>query len=82
MDMPATIDALVQAANTTPLSIVIIGVGPADFSSMKALDGDGKVLRDTHRRVSTRDMYVLVGDVLIRCASVRNSYICRSGTLS
>lgn len=59
MDMPATIEALVQAANTVPLSIVIIGVGPADFSSMNALDGDGKVLRDSRGRVSTRDMLVL-----------------------
>lgn len=58
MDMPATIESLVQAANTTPLSIVIIGVGPADFSSMNALDGDGKVLRDSCGRVSTRDMLV------------------------
>lgn len=61
--MPATIDALVQAANTTPLSIVIIGVGPADFSSMNALDGDGKVLRDSRGRTSTRDMYVRLTSV-------------------
>jgi hypothetical protein len=60
MDMPTTIDTLVQAANTTPLSIVIIGVGPADFSSMNALDGDGKVLRDSRGRPSTRDMCVLL----------------------
>ncbi|GAB9476148.1 Copine [Globisporangium polare] len=60
MDMPATIEALVQAANTVPLSIVIIGVGPADFSSMNALDGDGKVLRDSRGRVSTRDIVQFV----------------------
>lgn len=56
MDMPETIDALVHASNTTPLSIVIIGVGPADFSSMTALDGDGKKLRDSRGHVSSRDM--------------------------
>uniref|UniRef100_K3WYR8 C2 domain-containing protein n=1 Tax=Globisporangium ultimum (strain ATCC 200006 / CBS 805.95 / DAOM BR144) TaxID=431595 RepID=K3WYR8_GLOUD len=60
MDMPTTIDTLVQAANTTPLSIVIIGVGPADFSSMNALDGDGKVLRDSRGRPSTRDIVQFV----------------------
>lgn len=39
MDMQPTIDAVV-AASGLPLSIVIVGVGSADFSSMDTLDAD------------------------------------------
>ncbi|KAG1707360.1 hypothetical protein DVH05_026552 [Phytophthora capsici] len=60
MDMQGTIDALVEASHTSPLSIVIIGVGPADFSSMVALDGDGGRLRASNGRVSTRDIVQFV----------------------
>ena len=42
--MPATIAAIV-AASRLPISIIIIGVGSADFSSMAALDADGKLLK-------------------------------------
>lgn len=42
-DMQATIDAIVEAS-ALPMSIVIIGVGNADFSKMDALDSDGKLL--------------------------------------
>ncbi|KAJ8523561.1 hypothetical protein ON010_g17558 [Phytophthora cinnamomi] len=58
MDMQGTIDAIVEASHTSPLSIVIIGVGPADFSTMVALDGDGDTLRASNGRASARDMYV------------------------
>ncbi|CAI5745752.1 unnamed protein product [Peronospora destructor] len=55
MDMQKTIDALVVASHLSPLSIVIIGVDPADFSSMVALDGDGGKLRASNgHRVCTR----------------------------
>jgi hypothetical protein len=41
-DADDTVDAIVEAANThVPLSIIIIGVGNADFSAMEMLDGDG-----------------------------------------
>jgi hypothetical protein len=39
-DMGKTKDAIV-AASHLPMSIVIVGVGNADFSSMQQLDGDG-----------------------------------------
>ena len=42
-DMNATIDAIIEASSL-PLSIVIVGVGNADFSKMDILDADGKLL--------------------------------------
>jgi vacuolar-type H+-ATPase subunit F/Vma7 len=38
-DMPATIQAI-KRANKLPLSIIIVGVGEADFADMEKLDGD------------------------------------------
>lgn len=45
-DMPATIDLVCELANH-PVSIIIVGVGNADFSAMEELDGDGGVLRNS-----------------------------------
>lgn len=38
-DMPKTIDEIVRGSDL-PLSIVIVGVGEADFDSMETLDAD------------------------------------------
>ena len=38
-DMDQTIDRIIQAANL-PLSVIIVGVGNADFENMTKLDGD------------------------------------------
>ena len=38
-DMSSTIDAIVRASNY-PLSIIIVGVGGADFTDMNTLDCD------------------------------------------
>ena len=43
-DMPQTIDAIVASAQQ-PMSIIIVGVGSADFSSMNTLDGDNGSLK-------------------------------------
>ena len=43
MDMDTTIRAIVRARKL-PLSIVIVGVGDADFTNMKILDADDKPL--------------------------------------
>lgn len=40
-----TVSAVI-AASRLPLSIMIVGVGSADFSAMRRLDSDGKLLRD------------------------------------
>lgn len=42
-DMQKTTDQIVRASGL-PLSIIIIGVGDADFSAMDALDGDEEAL--------------------------------------
>ncbi|KAI9338260.1 Copine-domain-containing protein [Zopfochytrium polystomum] len=39
-DMDATLSALASAASL-PLSIIVVGVGAADFGMMRTLDGDG-----------------------------------------
>ena len=54
-DMSNTKAAIVDLS-TLPCSIIIIGVGNADFSSMDELDGDGGMLRDDRGRVCARDI--------------------------
>lgn len=58
-DMPKTREILVQLSQT-PASVIIVGVGDADFSSMQALDGDGQVLRDLRGNKCSRDIVQFV----------------------
>jgi len=58
-DMRIAIDAIVQAAKL-PMSIIIVGVGSADFSSMKALDGDGGPLKSAAGEPACRDIVQFV----------------------
>eukprot|EP00752_Nemacystus_decipiens_P006392 g5760.t1 len=58
-DMQQTIDSLVAASNM-PLSVVIVGVGQANFSDMDALDGDGEMLKDHAGNKATRDIVQFV----------------------
>ena len=58
-DMPQTKDLIVECS-TYPLSIIIVGVGNADFSNMVELDGDDVVLRDSRGRPSSRDIVQFV----------------------
>ena len=44
--MPQTID-LICTLSELPCSIIIVGVGDADFSAMEELDGDGGRLRNS-----------------------------------
>lgn len=55
MDMDSTISAIVDLSKL-PCSVIIVGVGNADFSSMDELDGDGALLRDSRGRVCSRDI--------------------------
>jgi len=71
-DMDQTIDKIIQGANL-PLSIIIVGVGSANFDNMEKLDGDNglygsngmKAQRDIVQFVPFRDVG-MNGDVLAR----------------
>ncbi|XP_067853882.1 copine-2 isoform X2 [Heptranchias perlo] len=58
-DMDETRHAIVQAAKL-PMSIIIVGVGNADFAAMEFLDGDNRVLRSYTGEESTRDIVQFV----------------------
>ncbi|EAY06576.1 Copine family protein [Trichomonas vaginalis G3] len=59
-DMSATIDAIVAATVDAPLSIIIVGVGKADFEEMDRLDADEVPLRATNGQVMKRDIVQFV----------------------
>jgi len=58
-DMADTKRAIVYAS-TLPYSIIIVGVGSADFSAMDALDCDSGLLRDHDGHVAQRDIVQFV----------------------
>ncbi|GLD45718.1 copine-1-like isoform X2 [Lates japonicus] len=58
-DFDQTRDAIVRASRL-PLSIIIVGVGPADFKAMELLDGDNGVLRSTIGETVARDIVQFV----------------------
>lgn len=58
-DVDATIDAIVLAS-TLPMSLIIVGVGGADFTLMNVLDGDDGVLRSTSGHRASRDIVQFV----------------------
>jgi hypothetical protein len=43
-DFTRTVDRIIEASHTSPLSIIIIGIGNANFKKMEILDGDDRVL--------------------------------------
>lgn len=57
-DMPAAIDTII-ALSKLPCSIIIVGVGNADFSAMEELDGDGGRLGNG-REYAERDIVQFV----------------------
>ncbi|KAK4850332.1 hypothetical protein QYF36_005771 [Acer negundo] len=59
-DLQETKDALVRASDI-PLSILIVGVGGADFTQMEILDADnGRRLESSTGRIATRDIVQFV----------------------
>ena len=54
MDVQPTIDMIVRGSRA-PLSIIIIGVGDADFSAMDVLDGDKVKLKSSAGTQAARD---------------------------
>ena len=60
-DMNQTKDKIVEIANANlPLSIIIIGIGNADFTRMDELDGDGLGLGNTSGVYAKRDIVQFV----------------------
>ena len=57
--MPQTRDAIVLAS-TLPMSIIIVGVGQADFTAMNILDGDDGVLKGSNGQPVRRDIVQFV----------------------
>jgi hypothetical protein len=57
-DLDATLASII-AASDLPMSIIIIGVGDEDFSTMEALDADDKLLR-ANGRTASRDIVQFV----------------------
>lgn len=53
-DMEATKLAIIQASKQ-PISIIIVGVGPADFKDMDALDSDRQLLQ-VNKQIAERDI--------------------------
>ena len=53
-DMERTVDAVVEASYL-PISIIIIGIGNANFKNMEILDADNGVLMDSNQRKADRD---------------------------
>uniref|UniRef100_A0A8C4ZI10 Copine 3 n=1 Tax=Gadus morhua TaxID=8049 RepID=A0A8C4ZI10_GADMO len=58
-DMDQTLTAVVNASRL-PMSIIIIGVGAADFGAMEFLDSDDKLLRSSRGDVAFRDIVQFV----------------------
>ncbi|EMP25595.1 Copine-2, partial [Chelonia mydas] len=58
-DMDETRHAVVQASKL-PMSIIIVGVGNADFAAMEFLDGDNRVLRSYTGEEAMRDIVQFV----------------------
>ena len=65
--MPRTKELLVELSNM-PCSIIIVGVGNADFGAMEELDGDGGLLTDGHGRKVSRDLvqFVVFNEAMMR----------------
>ncbi|XP_030253695.1 copine-3-like isoform X2 [Sparus aurata] len=58
-DMDETRSAIVHASRL-PMSIIIVGVGGADFSAMEFLDGDDGILRSATGEAAMRDIVQFV----------------------
>lgn len=58
-DMDQTRSAIIEASRL-PMSIIIVGVGAADFSAMEFLDSDDKLLRSPSGDVAARDIVQFV----------------------
>ena len=70
-DMDDTIDNIVEASKL-PLSIIIIGIGNANFTNMEFLDGDKVPLVDSFGNIRKRDIVQFVEFNKFKNKSVSN----------
>jgi hypothetical protein len=69
-------------ASTLPLSIIIVGVGSADFEAMEELDGDTVRLTAPDGRVAARDIVQVENhSFFITCLNLGNFYVGPSSLL-
>lgn len=54
-DMQASIDDIIASSNL-PLSVIIIGIGDANFKNMSILDNDDKSMVDSKGNKAVRDL--------------------------
>lgn len=59
-DFPQTVDMIYQIAESAPLSIIICGIGQANFDEMVLLDGDDGVLKNSKGQPVSRDVVQFV----------------------
>ena len=71
-DIYETRDAIVRASHL-PMSIIIVGVGSADFSDMRMLDGDDGTLRSPSGEPACRDIVQFVAFRDFKKVSIRAS---------
>lgn len=69
-DMADTREAIVRASHL-PMSIIIVGVGNADFTDMQVLDGDDGVLCSPRGEPALRDIVQFVPFRELKSVSAR-----------
>ena len=71
--MDQTRDAIVYASGL-PMSLIIVGVGNADFSDMNFLDGDNGILKGANGRPAERDIVQFVPFMKYASSQVRGIF--------
>lgn len=76
-DLDQTRTAIVNASKL-PMSIIIVGVGGADFDAMEFLDGDNGVLRSSSGEPAVRDIVQFVPFRKFQNVSNFNGVVCKN----
>lgn len=74
--MDETRSAIVNASRL-PMSVIIVGVGGADFSAMEFLDGDDGILRSAAGEAAMRDIVQFVPFRQFQNVSYVKQSLCR-----
>lgn len=71
--MADTREAIVHASHL-PMSVIIVGIGSADFSDMQMLDGDDGILRSPKGEPVLRDIVQFVPFRNFKHVSIKEQY--------